>query len=71
MLVWNVQAPWDVYPSPTLCGLCLKVLRGRNGDADKKPFPTLTKDDNRPSGRSTPAFGPSKRSLRVSAKEIL
>ena len=52
-MVWNVQAPWDVYPSPTLCGLCLKVLRGRNGDADKKPIPTLTKDENRPSGRTT------------------
>ena len=52
-MVWNVQAPWDVYPSPTLCGLCLKVLKGRNGDADKKPIPTLTKDENRPSGRTT------------------
>ena len=52
-MVWNVQAPWDVHPSPTLCGLCLKVLRGRNGDADKKPIPTLTKDENRPSGRTT------------------
>ena len=54
-MVWNVQAPWDVYPSPTLCGLCLKVLRGRNGDADKKPIPTLTKDENRPSGRASGA----------------
>ena len=65
-MVWNVQAPWDVYPSPTLCGLCLKVLRGRNGDADKKPFPTLTKDVN-----STSVYLMLlKRNLWVSVKEI-
>lgn len=66
-MVWNVQAPWDVYPSPTLCGLCLKVLRGRNGDADKKPIPTLTKDVN-----STSVYLMLlKRNLWVSVKEKL
>ena len=25
-MVGNVQAPWDVHPSPTLCGQWLKVL---------------------------------------------
>lgn len=66
-MVWNVQAPWDVYPSPTLCGLCLKVLKGRNGDADKKPIPTLTKDVN-----STSVYLMLlKRNLWVSVKEIL
>ena len=56
-MVGNVQAPWDVHPSPTLCGLCLKVLRGRSGDADKKPLPTLTKDVYRPSGRASGTCG--------------
>ncbi len=52
-MVGNVQAPWDVHPSSALCGQRLKALRGRSGASDKKPFPTLTKDENRPSGRTT------------------
>ena len=56
-MVGNVQAPWDVHPSSTLCGQWLKALRGRSGAAGKKPFPTLTKDVNRPSGRASGACG--------------
>ena len=56
-MVGNVQAPWDVHPSPTLCGRWLKALRGRSGAAGKKPLPTLTKDVDRPSGRASGTCG--------------
>jgi len=56
-LVGNIQAPWDVHPSPTLCGRWLKALRGRSGAAGKKPLPTLTKDVDRPSGRASGTCG--------------
>ena len=56
-MVGNVQAPWDVHPSSTLCGQWLKALRGRSGAAGWKPLPTLTKDVNRPSGRASGSCG--------------
>ena len=56
-MVGNIQAPWDVHPSPTLCGRWLKALRGRSGAAGKKPLPTLTKDVDRPSGRASGTCG--------------